>query len=122
LFSLAFREEFLLFFHLSFKIKIFKEADLFGAIRDFFSDNHVVLLPNDLDDVSFNKILDAVPGMNRLLETHKIPKEEYPVYKEIILHSLADLDVLTKELTQGKIGFSDPLGKMLDDLDDDDQD
>ena len=44
-------------------------------------------------------------------------QQEFHVYKEIVLHSLADLDVLTKELTQGKIGFSDPLGKMLNELD-----
>ena len=40
----------------------------------------------------------------------------------MVLHSLADMDVLTKELTQGKIAFSDPLGKMLNDLDEEDRD
>jgi hypothetical protein len=72
-----------------------------------------------MDDTSFNAILDEIPGMDRILEPFKIPKKEYHVYKEIVLHALADLDVLTKELTQGKIGFSDPLGKMLNDLDED---
>jgi hypothetical protein len=56
------------------------------------------------------------------LESYKIPKSDFHIYKEIVLHSLADLDMLTKELTQGNIGFSDPLGKMLTDLDEEDRD
>ena len=120
--SKAVREEFLETFPHPEKIKKGKEKDPYGAIRAFFGDSNVILLPNDADDSFFYKTLDAVPGMDRLLEAHKIPRAEYHVYKEIVLHSLADLDVLTKELTQGKIGFSDPLGKMLNDLDEEDRD
>ena len=57
-----------------------------------------------------------------MLESFKINPKEYPVYKEIVLHALADLDILTKELAQGQIGFSDPLGKMLTDLDEENRD
>ena len=118
----AIRDEFLETFVHPEKIKKGKEKDPYGAIRAYFGDSNTVLLPNDLDDDSFNAILDDIPGMDRLLESLRIPKDEYHVYKEIVLHALADLDVLTKELTQGKIGFSDPLGKMLNELDDDDRD
>jgi len=118
----AIRDEFLETFVHPEKIKKGKEKDPYGAIRAYFGDSNTVLLPNDLDDDSFNAILDDIPGMDRLLESLHIPKSEYHVYKEIVLHALADLDVLTKELTQGKIGFSDPLGKMLNELDDDDRD
>ena len=118
----AIRDEFLETFVHPEKIKKGKEKDPYGAIRAYFGDSNTVLLPNDLDDDSFNAILDDIPGMDRLLESLRIPKAEYHVYKEIVLHALADLDVLTKELTQGKIGFSDPLGKMLNELDDEDRD
>jgi magnesium chelatase subunit I len=117
----AIREEFLETFIHPEKVKKGKDKDPYGAIRAYFADSNAVLLPNDLDDDSFNAILDNIPGMDRILEPFKIPKKEYHVYKEIVLHALADLDVLTKELTQGKIGFSDPLGKMLNDLDEDDR-
>jgi magnesium chelatase subunit I len=120
--SQAVREEFLETFPHPEKIKKGKEKDPYGAIRAFFGDNNVILLPNDIEDKLFYKTLDTVPGMERLLESYKIPRQEHYVYKEIILHSLADLNVLTKELTQGKISFSDPLGKMLNDLDEDDRD
>ncbi len=122
LLSQAIREEFLETFPHPEKIKKGRDKDPYGAIRAFFGDSHVVTLPHDLPDKIFNEILDQVPGLDRLLESYRIPRSEYAVYKEIILHALADLDVLTKELTQGKIGFSDPLGKMLHDLDDEDKD
>lgn len=120
--SQAVSEEFLETFPHPEKIKKGKEKDPYGAIRAYFGDSNVILLPNDAADTFFYKTLDSVPGMDRLLEAYKVPRSEYHVYKEIVLHSLADLDVLTKELTQGKIGFSDPLGKMLNDLDEEDRD
>lgn len=113
----AIRDEFLAVFVHPEKIKKGKEKDPYGALRAYFGDSNSVLLPNDIDDASFYAILDGIPGMDKLLESAGVPKKEYHVYKEIVLHALADLDVLTKELTQGKIGFSDPLGKMLNDLD-----
>ena len=122
LLSQAIREEFLETFPHPEKIKKGKEKDPYGAIRAYFGDSNVITLPNDVDDDIFYGILDSVPGLDRLLESFKIPKTAYPVYKEIVLHSLADLDVLTKELTQGKIAFSDPLGKMMEDLDEEDRD
>ena len=122
LLSQAIREEFLETFPHPEKIKKGKEKDPYGAIRAYFGDSNIITLPNDVDDDIFYGILDSVPGLDRLLESFKIPKTAYPVYKEIVLHSLADLDVLTKELTQGKIAFSDPLGKMLNDLDEEDRD
>jgi len=122
LLSQAIREEFLETFPHPEKIKKGKQSDPYGAIKAYFGDSNVITLPNDVDDDIFYGLLDSVPGMDRLLEAFKIPKISYPVYKEIVLHSLADLNVLTKELTQGKIGFSDPLGKMLNDLDEEDRD
>lgn len=120
--SQAVREEFLETFPHPEKIKKGKDKDPYGAIRAFFGDSNVIQLPNDAEDKFFHHTLDSVPGMDRLLESYKVPKADYHVFKEIVLHSLADLDVLTKELTQGKIGFSDPLGKMLNDLDEEDRD
>lgn len=120
--SQAVREEFLETFPHPEKIKKGKERDPYGAIRAYFGDSHVVVLPNDAPDQFFHQTLDAIPGMDRMLEGYKIPKSEYYVYKEIVLHALADLDVLTKELKQGRIGFSDPLNKMLNDLDEEDRD
>ena len=122
LLSQAIREEFLETFPHPEKIKKGKERDPYGTIKAFFGDNHVVTLPNDIDDHTFHALLDSVPGIERLLENFKIPRNEFQVYKEIVLHALSDLDVLTKELTQGKIGFSDPLGKMLKDVDEEDMD
>lgn len=120
--SQAVREEFLEIFPHPEKIKKGTEKDPYGVIKAYFGDSHTIVLPNDADDAFFYKVLDSVPGMDRMLAAYGIPKKDHHIYKEIVLHALADLDVLTKELTQGKIGFSDPLGKMLNDLDEEDRD
>ncbi len=118
--GMAIREEFLKIFPDPNKTQKGQGADPYGALRAYFGDNNTVSLPNDISDADFNAILDKVPGLDRLLKSLDIPKHEYPVYKEIVLHALSEFDVLTKELKQGKIGFSDPLGKMLDDLGEED--
>ncbi len=119
----AIKEEFLKIFPNPDKIRKGKDSDPYGALRAYFGDSHTVHLPNDLSDEAFNTILDGIPGLDRLLEGRNIPENEHHLYKEIILHALSELDILTKELKQGEIGFSDPLGKMLDDLDaEDDRD
>jgi len=112
----AIRDEFLSLFPHPDQVGKKKGPDPYDAVRAFFADGHVVELPNDLADERFHAVLDSVPGLDRLLGAHDIPRQHYPVYKEMVLHALADLDVLTKELTQGRFAFSDPLGDMLDGL------
>lgn len=117
----AIREEFLERFPHPDKIRKGKDRDPYGAIRAYFADNHVVTLPNEASDAEFNKLLKAVPGLDRIMDDFNIPSAEANLFKELVLHALADLQVLSKDIGRGRIGFADPLGKMLTDLDDENE-
>jgi len=66
---------------------------------------------------SYEKALDQVPGLDQLLVQHKVAKKDRYAWKELILHALAEFEVINKDLLQSKISFSDPLADMLEDLD-----
>lgn len=117
----AVREEFLERFPHPDKIKKGKDRDPYGAIRAFFGDSHTITLPNEAPDAEFSRILSSVPGLDRLVEGSDIPAGERELFKEIALHALGDLQVLTRELGNARSYFADPLGKMLRELDDDEE-
>lgn len=113
----AIREEFLERFPHPEKIRKGKDRDPYGAIRAYFADNHVVTLPNEAPDADFGKLVKDVPGLDRLMNDYNIPTEEQVLFKELVLHALADFQVLSKDVRSGRIGFADPLGNMLQALD-----
>ncbi len=92
-------------------------SDPYGVLRAFFSDSNVVELENDASDKDFHKALDSVPGLTRLLEQYGIDGDDSYIWKELVLHALAEFDVVGKDLLQKRIMFSDPLNDMLGDLD-----
>jgi magnesium chelatase subunit I len=58
-----------------------------------------------------------VPGLDQVLDPIKISKKDRYAWKELVLHALAEFEVINKDLLQTKISFSDPLADMLEDLD-----
>jgi len=97
-----------------------RDRDPYDVLRAFFSDSNVVELDNDAPDATFRETLDKVPGLDRLVSQFSIPEEDAAIYKELILHALAEFEVVGKDLLQKRITFSDPLSDILDDLSDSD--
>lgn len=97
-----------------------RDRDPYDVLRAFFSDANVVELDNDAPDAKFKEALDNVPGLDRLVSQYNIPEEDAAIYKELILHALAEFEVVGKDLLQKRITFSDPLSDILDDLSDSD--
>jgi len=93
------------------------DRDPYDVLRAFFSDSHVVELENDATDSDFRASLDAVPGLAKLVKAYDISDEDCYAYKELVLHALAELEVVGKDLLQNRISFSDPLADILGDLD-----
>lgn len=91
--------------------------DVYGAIRAYFSDNHSLDLDNDSTEHDYREALNEVPGLEKLLVAYKVPVKDKYVYKELILHALAEFDVLSKDLLLAGFKFTDPLADILDDLD-----
>ena len=116
----AIREVFLEKFPHPDKIKQGREKDPYGVIRAFFAGNNVVEIENDSSDKNYQALLDAVPGLPELLNSNDVPEEDCLTYKELALHALAELEVITKDVMQSQFSFSDPLSNMLEDMDEDD--
>ena len=115
----AIKEKFLERFPHPDRLGSMSDRDPYGALRAFFSDSNVVELDNDAPDDAFRKTLDDVPGLARLVEEFNVPDDECYAYKELVLHALAEFEVVGKDLLQKRITFSDPLNDILDDLSDD---
>ncbi len=101
------------------KIKRGRERDPYGVIRAFFSSGKKVELQNDDPDEKYAKILNAIPGLDDLLNSFKIEDADRLTYKEFIMHAMSEFDVISKEVLQGRIAFNDPLADMLGDIDED---
>lgn len=93
-----------------------KDDDPYSVLRAYFSDSNVVELENDATDEDFHKVLDAVPGLAKLVSAFQSSKENAYAYRELVLHALAEFDIVGRDLVQQRISFSDPLANMLDDL------
>jgi hypothetical protein len=77
----------------------------------------VVEIENDSTNKEYHEALATVPGLDILLNAYDISKKDRDAWKELILHALAEFEVISKDLLQTRITFSDPLADMLEDLD-----
>ena len=93
------------------------EKDPYGTIRAWFSGSNTLELLNDSNDKSFKKELEKVAGLRRLAEISEIPEKETSVFMELILHGLAEFNIIQKDVLDMSFSFSDPLSDMLDDFD-----
>lgn len=114
----AIRDEFLTLFPHPEKIRKGKDSDPYAALRAYFNDDHIVTLPADASEQVFNKLLSEIPGIDRPATQVKIEKSETPNYRELILHALADFNIISRELGKKDFKFSDPLTNLLDSEDD----
>jgi magnesium chelatase subunit I len=94
------------------------DVDPYGTLKAYFSAGNVTELMNNLNDSDFKKALDQVSGLKKLASQYCKNEEDLYLYMEMILHGLAELDVLSKNLIEDSISFHDPLTEMFDDLED----
>lgn len=97
-------------------------SDPYGIIRAYFSGGNVVQLLTDGSNQDYKKALDGVAGLRKFVTGHidrSLSEAETYLYMELVLHGLAELDVLNKEAMEGKLSFRDILADMFggDDLD-----
>ncbi len=96
------------------KVKQGDDGDIYGAISAYFGDGNTMELFNDIDDKTFAKTLDSIPGLKRLVTKFKFPKKDEQLMKELVLHGLAEYNVISKVFIEGKLIFKDDLADMLD--------
>ncbi len=115
----AIKEKFLEFYPNPDKLRKGRDRDPYGTIRAWFSGGNTMEILNDAKDGDYKKALEAVAGLKKLAESAKVPKGELLTYMELILHGLAEFNVINKDYIESKFSFHDMLANMLDDLDDD---
>lgn len=92
-----------------------QERDPYGTLRAYFGAGNTVELYNDCSDKDYKKELDKVAGLRKLVESANIEKSEIYTYMELVLHGLAEFNVINRDFIENKLSFRDMLADMLGD-------
>lgn len=112
----ATKQEFLQRFPNPDKLQREDERDPYGVIRTWFSAGNTVELLNDSSDAEYEKALEQVAGLGKLATLYASKGEPKLLTMELILHGLAQFDVVTKEVMESSMSFRDMLSGMLGDM------
>jgi magnesium chelatase subunit I len=103
-----------------------KEKNPYKKIIDWFGEGNQVDILNDLDNKTYQKALQAVPGLAELVNTHHAGMDENTRYfmMEFALHGLAEFSQLSKNRLEAGLQFKDLLSSMfsMPNLDEEDED
>lgn len=111
----AIRTQFVHFFPNPEKIRKQKEENPYKLITDWFGNDHTLDLLNDYSNDEYEKTLNQVPGLKKLVDTlHKdVDSNSRLFLMEFALHGLAEYSMLSKhQLSQG-LQFKDLLSGMF---------
>lgn len=103
----------------------------YQAIIQWFNEGHTIDVFNELPQKAYAEVLNAVPGLKRIVDTHHpgVSAEEKLFLMEFVLHGLAEYSLLSKHQLQAGTQFSDLFSSMfngtnldiLDQFEEDDQ-
>jgi magnesium chelatase subunit I len=113
----AIKKIFLQYFAHPGKLKKGQERDPYGVIKAWFSAGNTVDLYTDLSNKKFFEELDQVAGLQKMAAQSATDELEIYTYMELVLHGLAEFEVLNKEFVQSKWSFKDYLTGNLKDED-----
>ncbi len=113
----AIKNEFLTYFPNPERLKK-GQVDLFEDVQNWFNQGNTLEILLDQTDDSYAELLAGVPGLKVLVK--KVSKDplEQNAAMELVLHGLAEFNLLTRDQLASKLSFGDMLANMLDDLDD----
>jgi magnesium chelatase subunit I len=93
-----------------------EEKDPYGIIKAWFAGGNGIDLLNDETDSKFQESLENVAGLKKLVEYFNVPEKWKLNFMELILFGLSEFEVISKDILQQKLSFTDPFSSMLDDL------
>ncbi len=103
----AVKKTFLKYFPNPAKLRRGQEKDPYGVIKAWFSGGNAVDLLHRHKDREFLQSLEQAAGLRKFVESHNIPPAEVPVFMELVLHGLAEFEVLNKEFILNRWTFKD---------------
>ncbi len=118
----AVKETFLDHFPNPDRLKKGRESDPYGVIRAWFSGGNTIQLLIDAGEKDYRKALDEVAGLRKLVEkTLDLSGEDAYSYMELLLHGLAEFNVVNKDILEAGLTFRDLLAGMLNETDFDEE-
>ncbi|MCP3928356.1 MAG: magnesium chelatase [Bacteroidetes bacterium] len=97
------------------KLKKGNQKDPYGTIRTWFSAGNSIDLLNDASDSAYQDALDNITGLRKLVQSAGIDSKNEYIYMELVLHGLAEMNVINKDILDSSLSFKDLLADMLDD-------
>ncbi|MEO0723135.1 MAG: magnesium chelatase [Bacteroidota bacterium] len=96
-----------------------EERDPYGTIRTWFGAGNKLDLLNDSSETEYREALDKVAGLKKLVTStiNNVSDDEVYLYMELVVHGLAELDILNKDVLESSLSFRDLLANMLDEDD-----
>ncbi len=90
------------------------ERDPYGTLKAYFSDANVLELPLDLPENEYLNRLEKVAGLKKLAEKYAgSEKENTLIFMELIIHALAEFNLLSRDPLDNGISFKDPLSDVF---------
>ena len=111
----AVKKSFLDYFPNPEKLKKGEHKDPYGTIRAWFSAGNTIDLYNDQSDKEYQAALKEVAGLAKMVKTSKADKDDQFAFMELLIHGLAQLEILTMDMLEEKgMQFRDILADMFD--------
>ncbi len=124
----AIRTQFVNYFPDPDKFRKQKEKSPYKEITDWFGDGNTIDLLNDMPEVDYQKTIEAVPGLKKLIDKHHngADKQSKFLLMEFALHGLAEYSQISKNNLVKGLQFKDLLSGMFnlprtEEEDDDDE-
>ncbi len=115
LFGNAIKSLFLEYFPNPDKLKKGRESDPYGVIRSWFAGGNYIDLANDAGDQAYKLALNKVAGLKKLVlsQVEDPGEEQLYILMELVLHGLAEFEIVNKDMLENSLTFRDVLADML---------
>jgi magnesium chelatase subunit I len=98
------------------KLRKGTDKDPYSTLKNWFSAANSVSLLADMPDKKFEKTLMEVPGLRKFAQEHGITDADLLFGMELVLHGLAETEIISRELVDNKWQFKDFItGNLQDD-------
>ena len=95
-----------------------EDKDPYGVIRAWFSGNNKADFYIDDSNNDHAKKLNAIQGLKKLVQSKKVDPQDQDFFMELVLHGLAEHEIIGKSIVDSKMSFVDPLASMFDEMED----
>lgn len=92
------------------------EKDPYGTLRAWFGAGNEVDLMTDCDQKTYETVLAAIPGIEKVVKSRNLDNEHKHLYMELLLHGLSEYEAISKEILSKSLSFKDPLANIFNDM------